>query len=342
MTKTKLFFLIIALFISNPYDRTSQTIQQQITEIGMILKNPIRYQGATVSVRGTVIQLVPVKKIIKYYVLKSDFGASIKIRIPFPATLPETYKKYFIKGVVNFDIDHVQPVITEISRQPVEGNTPAITDTSVKHDQSNISQIKPAENTKNDHTIIYLICGVAVVLIIVILFYIKNRRKPNLIAQQNFTNIDSNSSNIFNDSSPTLKVDVSAFSTTDDFKTIKIVLDSPKTLKLIPGKLEIVSGEDKGKSFKIAGHPSSEGSIVTIGREEVNGEFAYSHIQLKQKTISRKQAELIYKESKLFIKNLSETNYTMLDGIELKTGQAMELKSGSIIKTGEVEFSYNL
>jgi hypothetical protein len=308
----------------------------------MILKNPIRYQGATVIVRGTVIQLVPVKKIIKYYVLKSDFGASIKIRIPFPSALPETYKKYIIKGVVNFDIDHVQPVITEISRQPFEGNTPAITDTSVKHDQSNNSQIKPIENTKNDHTIIYLLSGVAVVLIIVILFYVKNRRKPNLIAQQNFTNIGSNSSNIFDDSSPTLKVDVSAFSTNEDFKTIKIALDSPKTLKLIPGKLEIVSGEDIGKSFKIAGHPTSDGSVVTIGREEVNGELAYSHIQLKQKTISRKQAELIYKDSKLFVKNLSETNYTMLDGIELKSGQLMELKPGSKIKTGEVEFSYNL
>jgi len=128
----------------------------------------------------------------------------------------------------------------------------------------------------------------------------------------------------------------------DDFKTIKIMASSPKTLKFIPGKLTIVSGEDTGKSFKIAGFPTSEGSIVSIGREEVKGDRAYSHIQLMQKTISRKQAEIVQKDGKLYVKNLSDTNFTQLDGIELKPNEKAELKAGAVLRLGELEVKYEV
>jgi len=128
----------------------------------------------------------------------------------------------------------------------------------------------------------------------------------------------------------------------ESFKTIVVSPSAPKTIKFIPGFLEIINGEDKGKNFRIAGYPTPAGGIVTIGREEVAGERAFAHIQLKEKTVSRKQAELISTDGKLYIKNLSETNFTMVDGVELKPEQRIELKSDSIIRMGELEFRYKL
>lgn len=130
-----------------------------------------------------------------------------------------------------------------------------------------------------------------------------------------------------------------AYTTSDEFKTIKISAP-PKTLKFIPGKFVIISGEDKGKELRIAGYPTKAGFIVSVGRKEVLGEKAFAHIQLKEKTVSREQAEFIYDDNKLFVRNLSETNYTQLNGVDLKPGEISEVFPKSIIKFGEVEFQY--
>jgi hypothetical protein len=129
---------------------------------------------------------------------------------------------------------------------------------------------------------------------------------------------------------------------TNDFKTIKITNNSPKTLKFIPGYLEITDGEDRGKRFKISGYPTTEGNIVSIGREEIKGERSYSHIQLLERTVSRKQAEIIERNQKLYIKNYSEINPTRINDEEIPVGEEKELNQRDRIRTGEVEFTYKV
>jgi predicted component of type VI protein secretion system len=113
-------------------------------------------------------------------------------------------------------------------------------------------------------------------------------------------------------------------------------------MKFIPGEFEVITGDDKGRIIKIGGYPTEDGSIVTIGREEVTGQRDFAHIQLKEKTISRRQAEIILKDGKMYIKNLSQTNYTKLDGKEIPPNTSSELNSGSVITFGEVEMKYNI
>jgi pSer/pThr/pTyr-binding forkhead associated (FHA) protein len=115
-------------------------------------------------------------------------------------------------------------------------------------------------------------------------------------------------------------------------------------MRYVPGELVVLSGEDRGKSFKIAGYPTSEGSVVTIGREPVTDERAFAHIQIEERfhTVSRKQAELIWKEKKLFVRNLSDTNPTQVNGIEIKPGKKVQLKPGAVMRTGELEFEYKV
>jgi len=128
----------------------------------------------------------------------------------------------------------------------------------------------------------------------------------------------------------------------ENLKTMIIPATSSRTMKFIPGGLEVISGEDKGRIIRISGYPTPEGSTVTIGREPVTGPRDFAHIQFKERTISRKQAEIIYKDGKLYIKNLSETNFTCLDGREIPINTSLELTSGSILTFGEVEMKYNV
>jgi hypothetical protein len=133
----------------------------------------------------------------------------------------------------------------------------------------------------------------------------------------------------------------------DDFATVKIPKDvtENKTLRFIRGVLTITSGEDKGKSFRLAGHEANGAFVVTMGTKEADPGKEHAHILIdrKFKTVSRRQAEFIYKpqEEKLFVKNLSTVNYTVVDGRELAPTEMAEVKNGSVIRTGELEFKYS-
>ena len=148
--------------------------------------------------------------------------------------------------------------------------------------------------------------------------------------------------NLFSKKQETPQTKESENKAESDFKTIKITSPTDKTLKFIPGQFIVLTGRDRGKPIRVAGFPTPEGSIVTVGREEASGERTYAHIQIELQTISRKQAELIYKEKKLFIKNLSETNPTLVNETEVKLNETMEVPLESEIRMGEIKFKYIL
>jgi len=342
--------LYVILFAGSAYPNSellnSDTLNTQknkiipFIEIEKILETPREFEGKHVKVKGTVVQLIARQDNTKYYVLKSDFGRSIRIQIGTGQNPPETMKKYIVEGVLYYDSNENRFAISEISRLPFISENAS--DLTAKRTIETSKNEKIINEEQKNNLLRYLVGGglSIIILAIVMVSFIKKRNKKRVKDQEEVNEISEPASEIY--FAPTMQMDSSSFSTENDFKTIKIALDSPQTLKLIPGKLVIVSGEDKGKFFSISGYATAEGAVVTIGREEVPGERAYSHIQLKQKTVSRKQAELIYKDSKLYVKNLSETNYTCLDGEELNSNQLTEVKEGSVIKTGEVEFKYEI
>ncbi|MFB6317194.1 FHA domain-containing protein [Saccharicrinis sp. FJH54] len=224
------------------------------------------------------------------------------IQINTAQVSPETNYKYEITGIVYIEPDTGEPFISEQGRTNL--TLPA-------------AATVPDEKSGGNTLMIILIVGVIIIiaLILVLLF-----RKPGgSKAKGEPADID------------------------EDFQTIKLsAAGDPKTLKFIPGELKIISGTDEGKVFKIAGYPTPEGNIVTIGREDIKGERGYAHIRLMEKTISRKQAELIESNNTLKVKNISKTNLTIVDGVQLQPDEEVEIKPNSTIKTGEVEFQYIL
>ncbi|MFW5835538.1 MAG: InlB B-repeat-containing protein [bacterium] len=135
-----------------------------------------------------------------------------------------------------------------------------------------------------------------------------------------------------------------------DYSTVKLQQQAPATVKFIPGELEILNGLDKGKSIKMAGYPTADGDVATIGRDHegwqnlVPAEKQYAHIRLKDEsnTLSRMQAELVHRGGKLYLKNLSKVNPAQVDGEDVPVNEVVEVKPDSVIKAGFIEFRYKV
>lgn len=292
--------------------------QTQKTTIEAIVENPGQFANSSVEFEGLVDQYVAAPTSTSYYMIRGNYGQMIKVNTADPS--PEINHKYRVSGIVYIDPVDNSPFVSEKSKSLLDGT---------------VNPPPPPPPPPPDYWL-YLLVGLLVVLIGAFIYFLTQRSKGEQPAVAGAATVMKG---------PGTQIsDVPTMSTSNEYKTVRIAVSSPKTLKFIPGQLIITSGEDKGKSFRIAGYPTAEGSIVSIGRDAVSGDRAYAHIQIDNRfsTVSRKQAELISREGKLLVRNLSETNLTQVDGIELKPGQCAELKPGSTMRTGELEFQYKV
>jgi len=199
---------------------------------------------------------------------------------------------------------------------------------------SSIAFLHPEQVQKEvwlENNLLIVVIGGSAILLLILIIVLLLKKKTGEVTKKTIPEVKP-SPTVLEKSGPTPK---------ENLKTMIIPATSSRTMKFIPGGLEVLTGEDKGRLIRISGYPTPEGSIVTIGREPVTGPRDFAHIQFKERTISRRQAEIIYKDGKLFIKNLSETNFTSLDGKEIPINTAVELKPDSIITFGEIEMKYN-
>lgn len=306
---------------------TTVLTQAQDKSIKKIIDNPGQYLNERVEIFGLLTKYVPAgTSSTAYYILQGDYGDQIKVITAGEA--PETNKKYHVTGILSKQYDEL--IVTETSKTPEETKENVTAQPQI---QQPVVIPPPVEEKQSgpDILIIVIIAGVIILAALIIILLVR-QKKPDTISSTPPKEDDYKSP-------PTIPI-----KQFNDFSTIKYTPESSKTMKFIPGKLEIISGEDKGKSFKIAGYPTREGSVVSIGRAKVSGDRAYAHIQIDEKfqTVSRKQAELIYVDNHLFVSNLSESSFTQLDGLELKLNEKAEVKPNSVIRMAELEFRYSV
>jgi membrane protein implicated in regulation of membrane protease activity len=121
-----------------------------------------------------------------------------------------------------------------------------------------------------------------------------------------------------------------------DGKTIRFHRPVDGTLQMLPGRLDIVEGEDKGQTIRFVRAGASP--EVTFGRSEGP---AYRHIQLRAPTVSRKHAHMRYRDSIWSIRNLSTTNPVVVNGEDLSAeGSERTLREGDRIEMGEIAFVF--
>jgi hypothetical protein len=279
---------------------STSLIAQKQVRIEDIFDNPGKFENEQVTITGIVNQYFQATTQTTSYYIVQGDYGGL-MNVNTSDAPPVIARKYEITGVVVIDQVLRRPLLIEKSRSMV-GNESSI--------------------------IIYILLGAVLLLLVFLALYIFRGRKTTEIPLAYKQDYGSNQS-ASSDSSAE-----------QDYATIKISTGPPPTMILIPGELEIISGLDKGKSFRIAGYPTADGSVISLGRDSVEGDRKYAHIQLMEKTVSRKQAELIFRNSILSVKNLSETNFTQVDGIALKLNESTELKPGMTVRTGEVEFKY--
>ncbi|MEG8948017.1 FHA domain-containing protein [Rosettibacter firmus] len=309
----------------------SLQVYAQLTPVENIIANSQDYIGNTVTTQGLVVIYQKGSGNTNYYILRGNYGGLIRVNTAEEP--PDINKIYKVEGIVYYDVNTRSPFISERKKYPLEENKQE--EKLVQSENAYKTQSVGPQKKESAQQLI----GLAILLIILLSVYIFTKQKQLIKSSAAV------SSGVSNLNAPQFEYDqepVNEKISDYEFKTIKITTESPKTLKFIPGKLTIISGDDIGKSFKIAGYPTNEGNIVTVGRQEIRGERAYSHIQLIQKTVSRKQAEIIQQGDKLYIKNLSETNPTQINGLELKPLEKSELNPGDIIRFGELELKYEL
>jgi len=280
---------------------------QEIVSIGDILNNPAKYEDSHVIVEGIVTNYMPkTSNSTSYYVLEGDYGNLIHVNTSRGE--PERNKSYRVSGTVVISATSRRPRIIESSRELISSKS---------------------------WLIIVLASLIALFVILVIVYLVLQKRgyfsrtqEDHIVEEHSSVPPPSNKSQI----------------TATDLETVKIRIspENDSTLRFI-GKLEIISeGVDKGKGFPISGYPTPEGNVVTIGRAEVNGSRAGAHIQLLEyPTVSRKQAELIEKDRKIFIKNLSTTNYTQHNGRQLQPGEISQIQDGDKFSMGRLKMVFH-
>jgi hypothetical protein len=272
-----------------------------------LVNNPGRYLESAVQISGMAVSYDKgVGENTGYYILEDDFGN--RVRINTSGEMPQKNHYYTVTGTVyqsNVRGSAAIPVISEQNREEIK---------------------------KSDQTLLYVLLAalLAVLLGLLLYFVISGRKKPVVASPEP----------VVMPQSPAGQLPEQPRS---DLSTIKIQI-APPTMRFMPGKLEIVTeGADKGKSFPMAGYPTNDGNIVTVGRDEVSGERQYSHIQLsKYPTLSRQQAEFREKNGKVSVRNLSKTNVTQVNGSPLQDGLWIELGDKDLIQMGELKFQYHL
>jgi hypothetical protein len=105
------------------------------------------------------------------------------------------------------------------------------------------------------------------------------------------------------------------------------------TLQLLPGRLEVVSGETGAAEIRFV-RPSGKDPVFTLGRSA--GEPP-AHVQLANPTVSRMHACLRYKDGNWRIVNLSRTNPAVVNGQALPIdGGERALQDGDRLELGEI------
>ena len=119
--------------------------------------------------------------------------------------------------------------------------------------------------------------------------------------------------------------------------TVRFYRPPEGTLQMLPGRLEIVEGEDRGQSIRfVKMRPGAQ--QITFGRREG---LPYEHIQLRSLTVSRQHARLDFEHGRWSVINLSETNPVIVNGESLEPGSpSRPLVDGDRLEMGEVVFAF--
>ncbi len=315
---------------------------QRSTSIENIRENPGRYVQESVSFQGIVQHYVRgTATTTSYYMIRGDYGGNLRVNTSAPS--PQINSRYQVTGTVI--MDGREPLVIEINKRLIS----PVGDTTTDRGES-IQTPPPPPPPSQDNTSLIVILVIALVVIGGVVVFFLTRPKPEPAFMQEPGGAFDDSPTIAPSSTGAGAAATVVMNKGEDYQTIKFEPSVPPTMKFIPGKLEILNGPDKGKTLMLAGYPTPDGSMASIGRDHqgwetqagLSGGKKFAHVRIKDdsRTLSRMQAEIIYRNGKIYLKNLSSVNPSQVDGYDVPVNEVAEVKPGSKISTGFIEFRY--
>jgi hypothetical protein len=332
--------------------------QEQAT-VRDIVNNPGRYVDTRVEgVEGVVTRHVDASSSdTKNYILQGDSGNEIRVKTTLEP--PKRGARYTVEGLVSLSPFNREPLIVEQGRNQVSASATASSESGAG-EGSVSEQLQPGVGFST--IILYVLFGAVILGGLGYWAYTRTEKQaekaeemtpspPNEKPSLSDTELGDGEASGGEGEKPSVEPRIksesssSLDSSSDGGGPATLKFQAPpKTMKFIPGKLVVAAGPDEGKEFRIAGHPTPEGNVVTIGRAEVEGERAFSHIQLGDtyRTVSRMQAEIVQEDQDIYLKNKSTTNPTMVNGEEVPPEEMVSLKNDDVIRMGELMLRYEL
>lgn len=326
----------------------------------------------TVEIQGVVTQYVEdPAATTDFYYLQDDFGVAVKVRTPDQDSRPELYNtKYNVRGVVGYnrvridrqserelsafppaarefltsDGDYViEPFISEVTRGPV---SPVVVEEDALIDAT-------TEKGEGVGPLMWLLIGLAVLVLLGLAVALVRTLRSKPAATTGTTTVMSSAGGTpaGAPSTPPSAPAIAPAAVRDgayngepelvEGRTIKMhrpVKD--QTVKVLPGRFKVVDGLDDIPELRFFMPRGRRTAEITFGRATGR---PYEHIQLKPRTVSSRQAKLVFDGGQYTLVNHAskESNPTHVNGRELDEGEAITLKAGDRITMGEVEFEYS-
>ena len=120
-------------------------------------------------------------------------------------------------------------------------------------------------------------------------------------------------------------------------RSVQFDVPEDGTLQFLPGRLEIVTGQDIGREIRFVRLPDANTPEITFGRTEG---AMYRHVQLRDGTVSRLHAHMKMQDGRWSLTNLSTTNPVAYNGRILGEREMQALDDDDRIEMGEVIFRF--
>ncbi|MGC8915445.1 MAG: FHA domain-containing protein [Thermoanaerobaculum sp.] len=122
--------------------------------------------------------------------------------------------------------------------------------------------------------------------------------------------------------------------------TVKLHRPPAGTLKVLPGRFEVVAGESEVKEIRFYKVPTQPVPEITFGR--LAG-APYVHVQLNSPTVSGRQGKVTYQNGQWVLTNFAPatSNPTRVNGRDLAVDESVPLREGDRVEMGEVVLAFH-
>ena len=120
-------------------------------------------------------------------------------------------------------------------------------------------------------------------------------------------------------------------------ETIRFRRPSDEPVQILPGRLEVVSGEPRHREIRFVRVPGEPAQLI-VGREPGRSP---QHVTLESHTVSRRHARFAFNNGRWAVANLSQTNPVVVNDEDLPDSAGERpLADGDKIELGEVVLRY--